>query len=538
MYILSIHGNLGKAEHDPAAILTLDNKIVAAAEEERFIRYKHAVGLMPDRAIQYCLDSEKISMKEVDLVTFPRSTWEDFDERFKAYLWYNFGHVPPIEYIDHHTAHAASSFYISGFPSALIITLDQSGDGLSGAVFRGSKNKIEIVDTIPFPHSLGLFAAFITQYLGFRSNHDEYKVMGLSAYGRPNIDLSKIITFKKGDLWFNHDVLHPEVMKRHPVFHTDQLPMFNTEKYTFLPHRRLRGGKLTQGHKDLAASAQKVIEDAVLCLVKKYKKADDHYLCLAGGVSENSVVNGKLSSTNLFKDVYISPASSDAGSALGAGLYAATKRGFKFGRADSNKWGLAYSNDQILKLLLSYKIKYRFSDNIEEDVARLLQQQKIVAWFQGRMEFGPRALGARSLLADPSNPEMKDRVNKIKKREEFRPFAPSVLDEQASLLFDTYQASPFMSFTLSTTKIGKQKLISATHVDFTSRLHTVKKDNSRYRKLIDNFYKLSGIPAVLNTSLNSSWEPIVESPDQALGLFFSSETDILALGNYIISKHG
>ncbi len=536
MYILGIHGNFGRSDHDPAVVLIKDNEIVAAAEEERFVRYKHAVGLMPDRAIKFCLNHAKISMKDVDIVAFPRATWSDFAPRFEAYLWYNFGNAPKIQFVDHHLSHAASAFLISGFPSALILTLDQSGDGTSCGIFRGSDNKIAAVDRIPFPNSLGVFAAFITQYLGFTSNHDEYKVMGLAAYGKPTIDLSNLLAINEGGIKFNQELLHPEVLKRHPIFHTSQLPMFNNRSYSFLPPRRLRGEVVTEEHKNLAASAQKVIEDAVFSIISKYKTDKDQYLCIAGGVGENSVVNGKIAESKIFKDIYVSPACNDAGSALGAALFVANQNGFYFNKVTENKWGTDYDNSYVKSALNAYKIKYQYLENVEGEVAKLLQEQKIVAWFQGNMEFGPRALGSRSILADPSNIIMKDRMNHIKKREEFRPFAPSVLVEHQTELFTVDQFSPFMSFTLPTTKTGKKQIAAATHIDSTGRLQSVSKNNSLYRKVIESFYNLSGIPAVMNTSLNSGWEPIVENPEQALALFYSSEIDVLVIDNFIIRK--
>lgn len=536
MYILGIHGNFGKSSHDPAAVLLSDNKVLFAAEEERFTRYKHAIGLMPDHSIRFCLKNAGISMKDIDVLAFPAATWIDFDERLRAYLWYNFGFIPKIKYVDHHLSHAASSYLISGFSSSLILTLDQSGDGISCGIFRGKESKIEVVDKIPFPNSLGLFAAFITQYLGFRSNHDEYKLMGLSAYGEPTIDLSRLLTFKNGNLKFNARVLHNEALKRHPVFHTKQLPMFKDSKYPFLPPRRLQGEVLSKEHKNLAASAQKVIEEAVFAIIKKYKTKEDINLCIGGGVAENSVVNGKIAQFGMFEDIYISPACSDAGSALGAALCVANEKGFVFEKVVDNKWGSEYSNIYIKNALNAYGISYKFTDSVAEDTAKLLAGGKIVGWFQGRMEFGPRALGSRSILADPSVKKMKSRVNKIKKREEFRPFAPSVLEEYHSLLFTTPQFSPFMSFTLETTKKGRSAIYSATHIDGTGRLQSVERDNSLYRKLIENFYKFTAVPAVLNTSFNSSWEPIVESPEQALACFYSSEIDALVMGNFIINK--
>ena len=536
MYTLGIHGNFGTATHDAAAVLIRDNQIVAAGEEERFTRYKHAVGILPDYAIKYCLDHAGIAMKDVDYIAFPAATWTNFDSRLRSYLWYTFDFVPKIEYIDHHTAHAASSFLLSGFPSALVLTLDLSGDGVSCGIFRGSQNRLQLVDTITFPDSLGLFAAFITQYLGFRSNHDEYKVMGLSAYGKPTIDLSRILRFTNGNLKFNQALLHPEVLKRYPVFHTSQLPMFRDTTYSFLPQRRLKNEPLLSVHKDLAASAQKVIEDAIFALIHKYKTQEDTYLCMAGGVAENSVANGKIAQSHLFNDVYVAPVCSDAGSALGAAVYVATQNGFHFEKVIDTKWGPGFTNAYIQKVLESYSVSYTYTDDVSGQTARLLTKGNIVGWFEGRMEFGSRALGGRSILADPRSAKMKERVNTIKKREAFRPFGSSILDEHHSSLFATSHFSPFMSFTIQTTKKGTHMIPASVHIDGTSRVQSVGKNSSLYRKLLENFYDQTGVPALLNTSFNSSWEPIVMSPEQALAFFYSSALDVLVMGKYMIRK--
>ena len=286
MYVLGVHGNLGKAEHDPAAVLLRDGRIVAAAEEERFVRYRHAVGLMPDAAIRFCLDQAGISIRDVDRVAFPRATWSDFPPRLDAYLWYNFGHTPLVTFVDHHLAHAASAYLVSGFDSSLIVTVDQSGDGTSCAAFRADGLRLERLEAVPFPHSLGLFAALVTQYLGFRSNHDEYKVMGLAPYGSPTVDVGHILTAAAGLPHFESGVLHPEVMRRHPTFHTDQLPMFAADQLPGLPPRRLPGGTLTDAHRDLAASAQHAITAALLGFISRHRDGRDTRLCLAGGVAE------------------------------------------------------------------------------------------------------------------------------------------------------------------------------------------------------------------------------------------------------------
>lgn len=534
MYVLGLHGNLGKAEHDPAAVLLHDGQIVAAAEEERFIRSKHAVGLMPDGAIRFCLRQAGIGMHEVDQVAFPRATWADFPPRLEAYLWYNFGHTPPVAFVDHHLAHAASAYMVSGFAASLIVTVDQAGDGISCAAFRADGLRMERLEAVAFPDSLGMFAALIAQYLGFRSNHDEYKVMGLAPYGSPTLDLSHILESRSGLPHLDARVLHPEALRRHPVFHTDQLPMFAADRLPGLPPRRLPGGQLTDAHRDLAASAQQAITAALLGFITRHREPHDTRLCLAGGVAENSVAAGTIASSGLFEDVFLAPACGDAGTALGAALLVAAEHGHRPERLTHTHLGPDFPDDEVAKLLRECGVRFRATEDPAADAARLIADQKIVAWFQGRMEFGPRALGARSLLADPSTELMRTRVNRIKRRAQFRPFGPSVLAEHVGELFTEPPASPFMSFTLPTA--NHAPIIAATHIDATSRPHTVAAGGSRYRRLIEHVHTHTGVPAVLNTSLNAGWEPIVASPDQALGFFFSSATDALVINNFVVRK--
>lgn len=534
MYILGVHGNLGKTEHDSAAVLLCDGRIVAAAEEERFVRYKHAVGLMPDAAIRYCLRHAGITMRDVDHVAFPRATWADFPPRFDAYLWYNFGHAPPVSYVDHHLAHAASAYLVSGFDSALVVTMDQAGDGTSCAAFRGSGLDLTALDRVPFPHSVGLFAALITQYLGFRSNHDEYKVMGLAPHGRPVIDLTAILDSDHGRPRLHQGVLHAEVQHRHPIFHTDQLPMPADDHLAGLPPRRLPGGPLLDSHKDLAASTQRAIEAALLAFINTHRASKDTRLCLAGGVAENSVAVGAIASAGLFDDIYVAPACGDAGTALGAALVVAAQYGLGGERLTHTQLGPAYSDQYVFELLRSCGVRFTATVDPAADAATLIAGQKIVAWFQGRMEFGPRALGARSLLADPSTEEMRIRVNQIKRREQFRPFGPSVLAEHMPALFAVCPDTPFMSFTVPTTH--NAPIVAATHIDGTSRPQTVPADGSLFRRLTEKFNADTGCPAVLNTSLNSGWEPIVESPEQAMAFLFSTSADALVINHAVVLK--
>jgi carbamoyltransferase len=534
VYVLGLHGNLGKAEHDPAAVLISNGEIVAAAEEERFIRYKHAVGLMPDEAIRFCLRQAGITMREVDHVAFPRATWFDFPPRLDAYLWYNFGHAPAITFVEHHLAHAASAYLVSGFDTSLIVTADQAGDGTSCAAFRAEGLRIELLEAVPFPHSLGMFAALVTQYLGFRSNHDEYKVMGLAPYGSPTFDLSHILDSLGGLPQLNARMLHPEALRRHPIFHTDQLPMFASDQLPQLPPRRLRGGDLTSAHRNMAASAQHSLTAALLAFIDRHRVPQDTRLCLAGGVAENSVAAGTIASADIFEDLYLAPACGDAGTALGAALLVAAEHGHRPKRLMHTQLGPVFLDKHVAELLAECGIRYRETDDPSAAAAELIARQKIVAWFQGRMEFGPRALGARSLLADPSTEVTRERVNRIKRREQFRPFGPSVLAEHMPVLFTSPPDAPFMSFTLPTRHHAP--IVAATHVDGTSRPHSVPQDGSTYRRLIEEVHTRTGVPAVLNTSLNSGWEPIVATPEQALAFFYSSAADALVIGNFVVTK--
>ncbi|MEU7631686.1 carbamoyltransferase C-terminal domain-containing protein [Nocardia sp. NPDC049220] len=536
MFVLGIHGTFGRADHDAAAVLLRDGEIVAAAEEERFIRYKHAVGLMPDHAIRFVLAAAAITIHDVDVIAFPRATWRGFEPRFEAYLWYQFGHVPPVEYIDHHLAHAASAYLLSGFDRSLIVTADQAGDGICCAVFRGEGATITPVETIGWPDSIGLYAAAMTQYLGGRSNHDEYKVMGLAAHGTPDPAYTALLRADAGRPHLDTSWIHAEVFHRHPLFHTDQLPMTNADQLLGLPPRRLPGAGLRREDADLAASVQAAIEDTFTALVDRHRNAADTRLCVAGGVAENSVMAGRLATSARFTDLYAAPACGDAGTALGAALVVAAGHGHRPSRLTHTQFGPSWTDQQIAATLTDCGAQFTTTDDPAAAAADLLARQHIVAWFQGRMEFGPRALGARSLLADPSTVEMQRRVNSIKRREQFRPFGPSVLTEHLPALFGREVTAPFMSFTLPTA--APTPIVAAIHVDGSSRPHTVDAGTGVYRRLIEQFHQLTGIPAVLNTSLNSGWEPIIASPEQALAFLFSSPADALVIGCHVVTKPG
>lgn len=537
MYILGIQGNFGRPEHDTDAVLIHDNEIIAAVEEERLIRYKCAFGVMPDRAIKYCLNKAGITMKDVDVLAFNRNTWIGHENRLNWYSEYNFGAKPKrIEFVSHHLAHAASSYYYSGYKKSLILTIDMTGDGISLSVFRANNTEIKLIHEIAFPNSLGIFMALITQYLGFKSSQDEGKVQGLATHGKPIIDMSPLLKITDDGFEFNPECLHKEVLKRYPEFHTRQLPIFSEMVEKVLPKRRLPGEEITEDHKNIAASAQKAVEDAVFKIINRFKQDDDEYLCLAGGVAQNSVLNGKIVSSKLFKEVYVTPVVGDAGSALGAATIVQVQSGFKPSPMKFCYLGPDYSNEYIKNYLDKNRIKYQQYSDVVDKVASDLAEGKVVALFQGRMEFGPRALGNRSLLANPSVDGMKHKVNIIKNREQFRPFAPSILHEHGSELLKDYQDAPFMSFTFETTDLGYKLLKESTHVDKTARAQSVYPNTGRYREIIEAFYKKTGVPGILNTSLNVDGQPIVESPQQAVSLFYSSNVDTLVMEDFVLEK--
>ena len=537
MNILGIQGNFGRPEHDASAVIIQDNKLLAAVEEERFIRYKHAFGVMPEKAIKYCLDNASISINEVDILAFPRNTWHGHEHRLNWFLQYNFGGKPRnIEFVGHHLAHAASSYFYSGFDRSLILTIDMTGDGIALSVFRAEYKDIRLIHEVPFPNSLGLFMAFITQYLGFRSSQDEGKVMGLSVYGEPRIDMSKILNVGKDGYELNTQCLHPEVFKRYPEFHTRQLPMFSEYLEANLPKRRLSFEEITSDHMDVAASAQKIVEDSVFAILTKYRLPSDDYLCLAGGVAQNSVLVGKIARAGLFKEIYVTPVVGDAGSALGATVYVDVINGINHSERMTQCYlGPAYDSGHIRTMLEQNHIEYDVLD-ITSVIANDLAEGKIVALFQGRMEFGPRALGNRSLLANPQIDGMRAKVNTIKKREQFRPFAPSILHEYGEKLFSNYHDSPFMAFTLEATESGRKQLKEACHIDGTGRYQSVYPGSGNYRLVLEKFFQQTSVPGVLNTSLNVDGQPIANTPQQALQMFFSTDIDTLVLEDCVLRK--
>jgi len=562
MYILGIDCFY----HDSAACILKDGKVIAAAEEERFTRIKHDVNF-PINAIKYCLKEASIDISQVDYIAFYEKPLIKFERVLHQFLetfpfaFRTFFNIVPswlseklrvarllrkkvgfkgdILYIEHHLAHAASAFLPSPFKKAAILTIDGVGEWTTTAYGYGKGNDIVLLKELRFPHSVGLLYSTITAYLGFKVNNDEYKVMGLAAYGEPRYyeKLKEIVNLRKdGSLFFD--------MSYFDYHYKLTMPSKKMVK-EFGPIRK-RGEKLAQHHKDMACSLQTLTEDIVLTMLKHlYKETKCRNLCMAGGVALNSVTNGKILKNTPFKDIFIPPAAGDGGTCLGAALYAYNsilrrKRNYVL---KSAALGPGFTTEEVKSFLDQNGIKYRTFRNDNELVktaAKLIHNNKIVGWFQGRMEWGPRALGFRSILANPCNRNMKDILNKrVKHREEFRPFAPAVPVTDTKKYFDCDNPIPYPAdFMLMVYPATKQKLIpSAIHIDGSGRLQTVRKNqNPLYYKVIKEFGKLSGVPIVINTSFNIRGEPIVCTPADAYRCMMGTGIDYTVMDKFIIAR--
>jgi carbamoyltransferase len=559
MYILGISCYF----HDSAACLLKDGIVVAAAEEERFTRIKHDNNF-PINAINYCLKEARINPNKLNYVVFYEKPFQKFERILQTcvetfpYSFKMFKEALPqwiaeklrmpgvirkkldykgeVLFVPHHKSHAASAFFASPFEKAAIVTIDAVGEWTSTAIHYGEGNEIKTLKVINFPHSLGLFYSAITSYLGLKVLNDEYKVMGLAGWGKPVYykKFKKLVDFKEdGSFKLN--------MKYFSYTHTEK--MFSDELVKEFGKPREPDGKIERKHMNIAASLQKITEDIILRIVKHaYELTNSENLCMAGGVALNSVANGKILMSKIFKNVFFQPAATDAGSALGAALYAYNSiLGMKRRYVMKNVFlGPKFSNREIKEFLESKNVKFTklSKKEIVKATAEALAKNKIIGWFQDRMEFGPRALGHRSILANASNPRMKKILNeKVKHREWFRPFAPSLLFDEVERYFNFNLDMPFMIITLPVKKEKRREIISATHVDGTARPQTtIQKRENIYHELIEEFYSLTGIPAIINTSFNLKGEPIVCSPEDALNDFMKTKMDYLVVENFLISK--
>ena len=577
--------------HDSAAVLLKNGEIIAAAQEERFTRKKHDYRF-PENAIDFCLEQAGIDKSQLDYVAFYDKPFIKFERLLMTYLSYApFGlksfltAMPPwikekiftrsyiedklscqgkVFFPEHHESHAASAFYPSPFKEAAILTVDGVGEWATASYGIGCDNNITILSELKFPHSLGLLYSAFTYYIGFRVNSGEYKLMGLAPYGQAKyvdiikkelVDIKEDGSFRLNMKYFNY---------------CTGLTMTN-KKFDNLfvsPPRVPDKERLEQRHMDLAKSIQVVAEEVILKMARHlYRKTGKSNLCLAGGVALNCVANGMLLQEGPFENIWVQPASTDAGGALGAALaiwhkHLKKKRVVNISK-DSMKASLLgpeFSDNQIEEYLEKNAIPYKKLNEKEvaSQAAEIISNEKVLGWFQGRMEYGPRALGGRSILGDPRSEKMQSIINlKIKFRESFRPFAPSVLLEQAKDYFELNCESPYMLlvapvkeskrlpltedqkklFGIEKLKIKRSHIPAITHVDYSARAQTVKReDNPLYYDMINEFYKLTGCPLVINTSFNVRGEPIVASPEDAYKCFMRTNMDYLIMGSFLLDK--
>ncbi|MBI2716591.1 MAG: carbamoyltransferase [Rhizobiales bacterium] len=568
---------------DSAAALLRDGKLIAAAEEERFRRVKHWAGF-PSRAIAYCLDEAKLGIADVDHIAIN----QDNRANFGAKLRYLFSHRPDLglileriqnrrsrasisdliahcfpgkslraqfHNIEHHLAHLSSAFHVSPFQDAAVVSVDGFGDFTSAVWGVGRGTAIDADARVYFPHSLGIFYQALTQYLGFSHYGDEYKVMGLAPYGSPTAlpAMRKIVQLETDGRftlsldYFRH---HREQISYQ---WNDGVPMV-TELFTpvleqLLGPRRQPSDPIEQRHWNIARSVQAIYEEAFFNLLTAvHRIAKDTNLALAGGCAMNSVANGKVRRQTPFRNVYVQSAAGDAGGAIGSAFAVWHKLGGRRSFVmDHAYWGPHFATEDVASLVATQKSTLAQAgctiENIADEamlcrrIAAAIADGQVVGWFQGRMEWGPRALGNRSILCDPRRADMKELLNaKIKRRESFRPFAPSVLEEAVAEWFEENDAVPFMMQVFQVREDKRSRIPAVTHVDGSGRLQTVSaRTNPRYHRLIVEFFTLSGIPMVLNTSFNEN-EPVVCQPEEALDCFLRTKMDLLVLGNTMISR--
>ena len=582
---MSIILGLNAYHGDASACILKEGVLVAAVEEERFLRVKHWAGF-PKHSIEYCLKEAGCSLEEVGLIainTQPRANFLKkvmhvlkhrvsvslVRDRFKnaaarkslreslSDSFPNQKFDGEIRNIEHHLAHLSSAFHVSPYERATVVSVDGFGDFSSGCWGIGTGEKIEIEGRVHYPHSLGSFYQAITQFIGFPNYGDEYKVMGLAPYGKPAyLDKMKKIVLLKPDGTYCLDL-------KYFIFHKDKVAyewdggspfvgrLFSSELINLLGPMRGSGDELSQFHKDIAASAQAMFEEALFHMLNTlHSKHGLDNLCLAGGCGNNSVANGKISSRTKFKNIYIAASAGDAGGAIGAAYstyFEDNKRNVSATAMNHAYLGPEFDNADISVILAKYKNQLAsedFSidliDSIEDlslRTAEAITEGKVIGWFQGRMEWGPRALGNRSILGDPRRSDMKEILNiKIKRRESFRPFAPSILREYVSEWFEQDDEVPFMMKVFPIKESQRSKIPAVTHVDGSGRLQTVYSEtNPRYYSLISAFHSLTGVPIVLNTSFNEN-EPVVCTPEQALDCFLRTKMDILVLNDYLIRR--
>jgi carbamoyltransferase len=547
--------------HDSSACVVRDGELLFAVAEERLSRLKHDASF-PRLAIQSCLDFAGIHADQIDEVCFGWSTpGPGFRHDLKCLatgglpltyvnlltttlhflkMWHQEGGAKQfaqqfgptkakMRFVDHHLAHAISAYGFSGFDDAAVVVMDGRGAWEATSIWHGRNGRLEHVLTISFPDSIGYFYSQFTEFLGFQPNSDEWKVMGLAPYGKPGIDLSAFIDLQ----------IRPYRVDARQIAANSSVSPAKASR--LLGARRVPESEIEERHKDIAYAVQDACETAMINVVKvAIEKTRSHDVCLAGGVALNSKANGKILASGLVGKFFVQPAASDDGVALGAALapYLDDKGRLPNKEMRHGYWGPGFDDGAIENALRIYKLRYTRLSDPATTAAELLSQGKILGWFQGRMEFGPRALGSRSILADPRDPEMNAKVNNaVKFREWWRPFAPSLKKEAAEEYLESATDSPFMIFTAQVRPEKRRIIPSVTHVDGSARPQTVEKEiNPLYWRLIDEFGKRTGVPVIMNTSFNLRGEAIVHTPTDAIRTFFSSGMDALVIGAFLVEK--
>lgn len=537
MNILGISGGVMRGNQDGSAALLIDGELVFAQEEERLSREKHAVGALPERAVHAALAHAGLTMDDIDAIAF-HAEYRNMETNFRRFFTHHFGACPPIRFVNHHLAHAASAYYGAGFDDAMILTADLSGDGISTTLNHGRDGRIEVLEQYRKPQSLGVFYSLVTQILGFRRDSDEYKVMGMASYGKADQELDWLLRIEGGGYRLDErfvygiaqDTLNPS--KQEP-FYTDDL-------VDRLGWRRIPGEPYEERHFNFAASAQAALNRAAEALVRRmHATTGSRDLCIAGGVGLNCVMNQHLMGLDCVDRIFVQPAASDAGTALGAAYQVAAEEGERIALFRTAHLGNAFTDDQIRAELDVLGVRYSETDDPAGRAAEAIAEGKIIGWFQGRHEYGPRALGARSILGDPGRAEMKDLINhRVKFREEFRPFAPSILAEHAAEYFEDFgQELPYMTVTSAARPERAGRIPAVVHTDGTSRIQTVDRGRCPlYHDLISAFAKRTGTPVVLNTSYNVKGQPVVNTPTHAIGTLFGSGLDLSILGGFVVEK--
>lgn len=580
IYTLGINAYHG----DSSACIYKDGKLIAATEEERIRRIKHWAGL-PTEAVKFCLDEAGIKLEDVDFITVSRDPNAKFlrkvahtlknrtsisairkkaahiggvktiKEDVAHALGYNGTPLKAkVKFIEHHRSHMASSFFVSPFEESAILSIDGMGDFTSTMRGTGKGNKISVMDSVTFPHSVGYFYTCFTQFLGFPHYGDEYKVMGLSPYGKADENLMKkirqVIKVKKNGL-FELDLKYLSRVRQGDWASVDEMgrpvikPKFSEYFISKFGEPRKKSDPLTQEHMDMAASVQRVCEEVIFHMAEDlYKRTKLKNLCITGGVAQNSVANGKIIENTSFDHLFVPPAGHDGGTSVGSALfYYHNDLGKPRSPFEHQAYtGMSFTNEEIgtylnTRDLKNFHVKQYGEDQLFEVVANALVDGCVLGWFQGKAEFGPRALGNRSIIVDPSRKDAKDLLNsKIKRRESFRPFAPSILKEATGEYFERVDDVPYMEKVYRIKKEKRGVIPAVTHVDGTGRLQTVEqKDAPRYHRLIQTFSEKSGIPILLNTSFNEN-EPIVNTPEHALECFLRTQMDMLVLENFVVSR--